>query len=115
MLEVKREEVEREGERGREIKRGTKRKEGWQSRKKRTHVLSHGEVGGRNTEWWESQKKKKEVRKQWEELERKRMERKVHREGVKHTQPNNKQKGQNARVQQQINTEPWREVTAPCP
>lgn len=32
------------------------------------------------------------------------MERKKHGEGVKYTQQNNKQKGQNARVQQQINT-----------
>lgn len=74
-----------------------------------------GEVGGRNMRVaGEPTKSEKTV---GGSGGKKRRERKEHREGVKHIQrQNNKQKGQNACVQQQINMEPWQEVTVlrPC-
>lgn len=71
--------------------------------------LVMGVVGGRNMEWWASQNKKWE--KWWEESAVTGVGRKEHRGSKESTQQNNKQKGQNARAQQQINTDLRQEVT----
>lgn len=109
--ENEKEEQERERERKKEREKNQKGG-GMGEQDEREQILSHGEVGGRNIEWWESQKRsEKKSGRKWR---RKKAQggRDTERESSTH---NNKTTNRRDRMQQQINMEPWQEVAAMCP